>query len=85
MWSPAISWVGDLTTFEIEDVILYSRERAIIADVKSGCCLLLLLLAIEIDLNLRSLDRSRVDWSLFDVFVLSTCIAIVAASGDNFA
>ena len=64
-----------LTALEIEDVALDGRERAIIGNIEASRDLLLLLLTVHIDLNLRPLDRSRINtWSLLDI--LSPTIAI---------
>ena len=75
-----------LTALEIEDVALDGREGAIIGNIEASRDLLLLLLTVHIDLNLRPLDRSRINtWSLLDILSPTIAIAGIGASSHHLA
>ena len=71
----AVGRIRHLTTLEIEDIVLNCRERAIITNIKAGCSLLFLFLAVKIYLNLRSLNRGSVNRPLLHILVGTPCIA----------
>lgn len=83
MRSPAVSRIRDLTTLEIEDIVLDCWKGAVIAHVETRGCLLFLFIAVEIYLNLRSLDWSHFNRPLLDILVRTPCIAWVSPSSDH--
>ena len=72
-------------SFEIEDIVLNGRERAVVAHVETCCGLLLLLLTVFEDLNLGAFDRGCVrSWSLLYVLGRTYNVSTIASIGNSF-